>query len=348
MKELRSEQLARQLDRGSLAPVYVLAGPEALLVLEAADAIRSKARDAGFAEREVLHVESGFDWDQLAQAGSSLSLFAERRIIELHLPEKGPGKKGSAALIEYIQHGHDDTLLLVIATPATTAMRKNAWYRKLGAAGAAMFAWPVSRQQLPGWIQQRARSRGLQLASDGTQLLADLTEGNLLACAQEIDRLALLHGSEPVSATGVAAAAGDQARFGIFDLPAKALDGDAAGALRSLRRLREEGVDDVPILWALVRETRLLYRAANAVRTGNIDALMKSLFMPPKRKQQLTRVARRANPQALATLLQHGARADRILKGAQPGRGHDELVTLTLGLAGIAPRQPLIDPDPHR
>lgn len=348
MKELRPEQLVQQLDRGPLAPVYVLAGPEALLVLEAADAVRARARNEGFTEREVLHVEPAFDWSQLAQAGSSLSLFAERRIVEVHLPEKGPGQKGSAALTDYLPHLDRDTLLLVIATPAAAAMRKNAWYKKLGDAGANMFAWPVTHQQLPGWIDKRAHSRGLRLARDGAQLLADLTEGNLLACAQEIDRLALLYGNEPISADNVAAAAADHARFGIFDLPAKALDGDAAGALKSLRRLREEGVEDVPILWALVRETRLLYRAATAARAGRIDALLKPMFMPARRKQQIARVARRINPDTLASLLRHGARADRILKGAQPGRGHDELVTLTMGLAGIAPRQPLIDPDHHR
>lgn len=347
MKELRPEQLAQQLNRGPLAPVYLLAGPEALLVLEAADTVRGKAREAGFTEREVLHVEASFDWNQLAQVGNSLSLFAERRIIELHLPEKGPGKNGSKALTEYIKQLNNDTLLLVIAPLTAATIRKSAWYKKLSVAGAAMFAWPIERRQLPSWIRQRARGCNLQLSTDATELLAGLTEGNLLACAQEIDRLALLYGSQQINADDVAAAAGDQARFGIFDLPAKALDGDAAGALRSLERLRQEGVDDVPILWALVRETRLLYRAANAARVGKVDALLQSMFMPPKRKRQIAQVARRANPDTLATLLRHGARADRILKGAQPGRGHDELITLTLGLAGIAPREPVIDPDHH-
>lgn len=347
MKELRPEQLTQHLNRGRLAPLYLLAGPEALLVLEAADTVRANAYAAGFTEREVLHVDANFDWGQLAQAGNSLSLFAERRIIELHLPEKGPGRAGSKALTDYLQHLNDDTLLLIVATPTASSVRKSAWYKKLASTGAAMFAWPIERRQLAGWIGQRARSRNLQISRDAAELLAGLTEGNLLACAQEIDRLALLYDKQQIGADDVRAAAGDQARFGIFDLPAKALDGDAAGALKSLERLRQEGVDDVPILWALVRETRLLYQAANAAQAGRVDAMMKSLFMPPKRKRQIAQVARRANPDTLATLLCHGARADRILKGAQPGRGHDELITLTLGLVGIAPRKPLINPDDH-
>jgi len=347
MKELHPEQLTRQLQHSPLAPVYLLAGTEPLLVLEAARAVRAKARQAGFGERDVLHVEPGFDWARLTTAGASMSLFAERRIIELHLPDKGPGKAGSAALLDYIKQPATDTLLLVIAPQLTTSVRKNAWYKKLGAAGVVMFAWPVERRQLPNWIRQRAGNHGLQPTADACELLADYTEGNLLACAQEIDRLALLHGQGPLSGADVSAAAGDQARFDIFDLPAKALDGDTAGALRTLQRLREEGVDAVPILWTLVRETRLLYRVARASRAGHADRALQKIFLPAKRKRQLAQAARKADPALLAALLQHAARADRILKGAQPGRGWDELITLTLGMAGMAPRQPLINPDHH-
>lgn len=347
MTELRAEQLHQHLQRQTLSPVYLLTGAEPLLVLEAADAVRAKAREAGFGEREVLHAEAGFDWGQLATAGASMSLFAERRIIELHLPDKGPGKDGGAALTQYIDSAGQDALLLVIAPVLAASARKNAWYRKLAAAGTALFAWPVERRQLPRWISQRAAGRGLQLAPDACELLADLTEGNLLACSQEMDRLGLLYPNQSITANDVAAAAGDQARFDIFDLPAKALDGNAPGALRALQRLREEGVDEVPILWTLTRETRLLYRIARATRAGRAQAALDKRFMPATRKRQLARAARDADPAMLARLLLHAARADRILKGAQPGRGADELVTLTLGLAGTAPRQPLINPDPN-
>ena len=348
MKELRPEQLRQQLARSALAPVYLLAGMEPLPVLEAADAVRARAREEGFTEREVLHVEAGFDWLRLTEISASRSLFAERRIIELHLPEKGPGREGGKALTEQVQRPDPDTLLLVIAAPVESKVRKNAWYKKLGTAGVASFAWPIERRQLPDWIRRRAARHELQPDAQACELLADLTEGNLLACAQEIERLAMLHGSGPISAEAVRQSADDQARFGLFDLPAKALDGDAEGALRSLARLREAGVDDVPILWMLVRETRLLYRAARATKAGRIDALLKQVFLPPQRKRQLARAARRASTDTLAQLLQRAARADRILKGAQAGRGHDELVTLTLGLAGIAPRQPSINPDDKR
>src|SRR5699024_2646928 len=141
------------------------------------------------------------------------------------------------------------------------------------------------------WIKQRARLCGLTLTTEAAQLLAVRNEGNLLAAAQEIDRLALLYPDARVDHEAAASAAGDHARFDIFDLPAKALDGDAAGALRTLFRLRSEGVDTVPITWALVNDLRTLYQATSASRRNGLDAHMNKLFMPPARKRQIAHAA---------------------------------------------------------
>ena len=340
--ELRADQFQRQLDTQPLARCYLLAGDEPLQVLEAADALRAAARAQGFDEREVLHAEPGFDWGQLASAGASLSLFAEKRMLEVHLTDKGPGKPGSAAISDYAKNAPDTTLLLILATPLAASARKSAWYKAIVKAGVAMYAWPLPGSRMAQWVGQRARDNGLTLDRDAVALLAEQTEGNLLAAAQEIDRLALLHPQETIGAAEIEAAASDHTRFGIFDLPAKAMAGDTAGALRTLARLRAEGVDAVPITWALVREIRLLYQAALAARANRLDAMLGKIFMPPARKRQLGDAAGQADPALLADLLRRAARLDQINKGAAAGRAWDELVTLTLGLSGKPARESAI------
>tara|TARA_Y100001968_G_scaffold202818_1_gene186209 strand:+ start:488 stop:1531 length:1044 start_codon:yes stop_codon:yes gene_type:complete len=336
--ELRPDQFQRQVDSQPLARCYVLAGDEPLQVLEAADALRAAARKQGFDEREVLHAEPGFDWGQLASAGASLSLFSEKRLLELHLTDKGPGKPGSAAISDYAKNAPDSTLLLILATPLAASARKSAWYKAVSKAGVAMYAWPLPGARMAQWVEQRARANGLALDRDAVALLAEQTEGNLLAAAQEIDRLALLHPNESIGAAEIEAAASDHSRFGIFDLPTKALAGDSASALKTLAKLRAEGVDAVPITWALVREIRMLYQAALAARANRLDAMLGKIFMPPARKRQLGEAATRADPTMLAELLRRAARLDQVNKGAAVGRAWDELVTLTLGLAGQPPR----------
>jgi DNA polymerase-3 subunit delta len=256
--DIRAEQFEREFARHPLARCYLLAGTEPLQVLEAADAVRKRARSEGFDEREVLHGEPGFDWSELSRAGATQSLFSTRRILELHLADKGPGKPGSAAIVDYARKPPDDTLLLIVAPGLAASARKSAWYKAIAKAGAVSYAWPLPAARMTAWIEQRASSRQLSIDGPAAELLATQNEGNLLAAAQEIDRLALLYPDSTVGSAEVAAAATDSARFDIFDLPTKAVNGDTVGALRSLARLKAEGVDAVPITWALVNDIRTI------------------------------------------------------------------------------------------
>ncbi|HET7313125.1 DNA polymerase III subunit delta [Salinisphaera sp.] len=335
--DIRAEDFETEFARQPLARVYVVAGIEPLQVVEAADAVRRRARDEGFDERDILHAEPGFDWGQLATAGANRSLFAVRRIVELHLPDKGPGKPGSAAIADFLKQDAPDTLLLVVAPGLAASARKSAWYKAAARAGVVSYAWPLPISRMVAWIERRSEKRGLGLTREAARLLATQNEGNLLAAAQEIDRLALLHPEATVDHDEVRAAAGDHARFDIFDLPAKALAGDAAGAVKTLYRLRAEGVDAVPITWALVNDLRTLYQAALAARANRLDAYMNKIFMPVARKRQISDAARAAEPARLAALLRQAARTDAINKGAAAGRAWDELITLTIALSGHTP-----------
>ena len=264
--DIRADQLDGQLARQPLARCYLLAGEEPLQVLEAADAVRRTARAQGFDEREVFNAEAGFDWSQLAGAGATGSLFSARRILELHLSDKGPGKPGSAAISDYARAAPADDLLLIVAPALAASARRGAWYKAIAKAGVVVYAWRLPGARMARWINSRAAARGLALDAEATAALAAYTEGNLLAAAQETDRLALLYPDSTVGGAEISAVAHDHARFDIFDLPAKALDGDARGALKSLARLREEGVEAVAVTWALVNEIRTLYQAALAAR----------------------------------------------------------------------------------
>lgn len=331
---MRPDQLGEHLQRRGLDGVYLLAGEEPLLLREAADAVRAAAQAAGYDERQVLHAETGFDWSELHAAGQSLSLFASRRIVELHLTAKGPGQDGAAALKAFAANPPPDTILIVHAATLDTGQRKSAWARGFDSAGVFVYAWPFPPERLGDWLEQRARGAGIRFDDEALAVLVARTEGNLLAGDQEIQRLALLFPDGRVDGEAMRAATADSARFDIFDLPAKALDGDAAGVLRSLERLREEGVDPVPILWALANDVRLLFQASLAARRGDAWAALGNVRLPPQRKRQIANAAKTRNPRRLLRLLRDAARADRINKGAEAGPIWDELVTLGLRLAG--------------
>ncbi len=332
---LRSDQLAAHLAK-PLLPIYLVSGDEPLQLNEATDVLRAAARAQGYSEREVLQVEAGFDWGALAAAGSNLSLFAERRLIELRMPSGKPGDAGSKALCAYAAAATPDNLLLISCGKLDKQQQKSKWFTALESAGAVIQIWPVEPSALPGWIRQRLQGRGLQPTAEAAQLLAERVEGNLLAAAQEVEKLALLYGSGGLDAEQVRSAVADSARYDVFELADTALAGDGARCARVLEGLRGEGDDPVLILWALVREVRALAQVAAGQAAGTpLETLFQQHKVWDKRKPLYQAALKRHNLRRWRALLRRAARLDRICKGAEPGNPWDELLQFSLLMAGV-------------
>ncbi len=333
MTQVRPERLATQLKQ-SLAPVYFIHGDETLLVNECADAVRAAARAAGYSEREVFSVAAGFDWSALAAASDSLSLFAERRILELRLPNGKPGKEGGEFLRAYAQRPAEDTLLLILAGKLEPAARRSKWVQALEQAGVSVPVWPVEVAQLPAWIEQRLAARGLRASGEALELIAGRVEGNLLAAAQEVEKLYLLHGPGELDAATAADLVADSARYDVFALVDAALAGDAGHAQRILAGLRGEGVEPVLVLWALAREIRGLTLMARQLKGSSLAQVLQANRVWDKRKPQVGAALRRIRGRRWWGLLQQCAQLDRVIKGRAAGSAWDELLQLTLALAG--------------
>jgi len=335
--QLRPEQLAGQL-RSALAPLYFIHGDETLLINECADAVRAATRAQGFAERQVFNVEAGFDWNSLRAACDSLSLFSEKRLLELRVPGGKPGKEGSAALREYAERPAADTVLLILSGKLEAAARNSKWVQALDRVGACVTVWPVEAAQLPGWIDRRMRARGMQAERDALALIAERVEGNLLAAAQEIEKLYLLNGPGVLDLDTVTELVVDSARYDVFGLVESALAGDVVHAQRVLAGLRGEGVDPVLVLWALAREIRALAAMASDLAAGtSLARVLASHRVWEKRKPLIGRALQRVPAQQWRAWLQRCARIDRVIKGRATGSGWDELLQLSLELAGLAP-----------
>ena len=259
----RLSDLPRLLAASDLKPVWLIAGSEHLLVMEAADRLRARARELGYLEREIHDVDTRFDWNELAMAGASMSLFASRRLIELRMPTGKPGKEGSAAIAQWCANPPADTLLLITAEEWSKA-QEGAWFTAIDKVGVALPVWPLKREEMPGWIAARLKSRGIKAQPDAIEMLAERVEGNLLAAAQEIDKLSLLIGEGVLDVETLEASVADDARFDAFRLTDAAIAGDAVRALRMVAGLRAEGSEAIPLMGWLLNQLRVLYRLASA------------------------------------------------------------------------------------
>lgn len=331
--KLRPDQLANALS--DLQTVYAVGGDDPLLVVEAADAIRSAAKAAGYTEREVLHVETGFNWQQLDDASRSMSLFSEKKLIELHMPTGSPGREGSAALKNAVAEPTPDTIILLICGALDSRARKSAWWAAIEKDGAAVYGWaPKPGSELQRWVDQRMRSAGVQAEPDAIELFANRVEGNLLAAAQDIEKLALLFGEQMITAADIEDAVADHARFAVFDLIDRALGGDLKAALRTMDHLRAEGVEPHPLIALLAKEARQLASIATAVAAGeSAERACGAARVFRMRVPLVVAATRRHNAASARWLLAAAARADRTAKGAQRGQPWDDLVTLVTVMA---------------
>jgi len=328
--KVRPDQLERQLQK-ELAAIYFISGDEPLQVMEAADRVRANARERDYTEREVLDVDAQFDWNLLLDAGNSMSLFAEKRILELRLPTGKPGKIGSQVLQEYALRPAEDTVLIISSAKLEGSSKNTKWFKTLDQQGIIIQCWPVSSDQLPGWINQRLQSKGISADREAIQLLADRVEGNLLAAAQEVDKLFLLHGASKLNFEQVASAVADSARYNIYDLVDSALQGDVCRTSRIIGGLKNEGVEPVLMLWALSREVRMITQISEA--NISADAVMTKLRIWDNRKGLIRKALSRHSAAKWKMFLKRCAKIDKVIKGVEDGRAWDELLMLSTQIA---------------
>ncbi len=332
--KLNADQLPRSLSQG-LRPVYLLSGDEPLQLQEAGDLLRRTARANGFDEREVFHADPGFQWERLRESGQSLSLFSQRRLLELHLPNGKPGPQGSDALLALLSPPDGDTLLVIFAPRLDGATLKSRWVKTIEEQGCLVQAWPVDAAQLPRWLQQRLAQAGLRASRDALALLAERVEGNLLAAAQEVEKLALLYPGQELDTEAVLNAVGNSSRYDIFGFGDALLQGQAERSIRMLQGLRAEGVEPAIVLWAVTRELRALADLHSAQQAGRpLDPVLKKHRAWGARKSALQSALRHTRPAQLLRLLQACARTDQAIKGAAPLDPWQQLQRITLTLSG--------------
>jgi DNA polymerase-3 subunit delta len=335
--QLRPEALDGHLAKG-LAPLYVITSDEHLLALEAADKIRRAARSSGFSERDVLSVERSFKWGELLAANQEMSLFGDKKLIELRIPGGKPGKDGSAALQHYAKSLNPDNLTLITLPKLDWQTAKAAWVTQLQQAAVYIEIATVERAQLPGWIGTRLAAQGQSTDRHGLDFIADRVEGNLLAAHQEIQKLGLLYEPGKLSYEQVHEAVLNVARYDVFKLSEAMLAGDPARLVRMLEGLKGEGEALPLVLWAVSEEIRTLLKLKAGMAQGRpLGALLKEYRIWGPRERMMEPALRRISMVTLEAALQQAAQVDKMVKGLRAkqfaGDAWDAMLQLALRVA---------------
>jgi len=326
------EKLAAELKKG-LARVYLISGDEPLLRQQLCDQIRAAARSVGFVERDLFHVETNFDWQALHYSANSLSLFADKKLIEVRLSAAKQPEKAAKALLELASVGEDLVVLLSLPK-ADASVQKTKWFKALETVGVLVQVWPIESKDLPRWIENRFKDKDFRITRDAVLALSARVEGNLLAAVQEVDRLVLSASATDISLEMVQATVGDHARYDVYQWLDAALAGKAGRCLRILNGLQAEGTEVLMVAGVLTRELRALIGIKEQAQVGSLEAALQGARIWPKRKALISRVVQRLSLDELQAL--HGAirAVDAIVKGVEPGEPWGVMANVSMRLSG--------------
>lgn len=327
---IKLEQLPQQLQKLT-APLYTLSGNEPLLILEAADSIRTHARQQGYSERELFTVDQHFDWAELLNAGHNLSLFGERKIMDIRIPTGKPGREGGKALEAYCAALPPDTVTLITLPRIDKQGQASKWFKALETAGTMIPVYPVERDQLPGWIGQRLAKQQQKTDSATLQFLADQVEGNLLAAHQEIQKLALLYPAGNLAFDQVKDVVLNVARYDVYQLSDAMISGNTDRFQRILAGLQGEGTAPLLILATLAEQIRQLITIRKGLDNNQPPAqLLQTARIWGERQKSVITAARRISLQTLMQGLTNAAKIDRMIKGVAQGDVWEALLQLGL------------------
>lgn len=330
---IKPEQLKKEL-KNSLYPLYLITGDEPLQSIESADLIRSAARRQDYTERQVFHVERGFDWEQLLQEANSLSLFATKKILELRLNTSKIGDSGSKALVEYCDRVSADNILIISMPKLDKRAQNLKWFKRLEAIGVVVQIWPIERNHLSQWIIRRARDRGFSIDQEAASLLAEKVEGNLLAASQEIDKLSLVE-STKVSLVDVLESSSNDAKYDVYKLVDAALAGKHKRFARILFGLEAGGEVPSLVLWALTREIRLITGISWGLKQGEpLSKLLHQHRVWDNRAGLVSLGLKRYNTEQWLSLLSRAIVLDQTIKGLRKGNIWDDLLSLGFSMSG--------------
>lgn len=335
---IRSEDLGSLLEKektqGVLSPLWVIVGEEPLLALEAGDALRDAAKELGYSERVVLALSSVSDWSPLIDAATSVSLFDDKKIIELRFLSSGPGIKGAKVLAQFAElvPQIDSTVTVVHLTQADYTTQKASWFKALAANGNVISCLPIARAQYPNWIRERLRRQGQSMQESALTFFAEQTEGNLMAAKQELMKLELLYPGKELTLREVEDCVMNVSRYSIEDLLEAIAQGDVARTARTVNGMQSE---DEPMPFILVRLSSFLRD------TLSLTVNRQAQVMPSVR-QLATQLARRSTPAKITNMLARCADLDRLAKGLTVKNRDDvwsELKTLCVFLAHVSTRK---------
>ncbi len=318
----------------SLSAVNIVISEDPLLAQEACDQIFAEAKQTGVSERNIVEVIDRFKWTDVLAESNSMSLFAELKLTDIRFA-KTPNKEAQNALVELVEGMSSEDFILIRLPKLDKRQKSTKWFKAISQNAKVQTLWPPKPYEYLNWLKQRASQYSLNLSQPAIQILADQTEGNLLAANQMLQKLQLLYDEQTIEEQHLSALISDNAKYSIFLCLDDALAGKGQRAVKMLAKFKSEGVPPITILANLIREVNLCHQVSQGVVQGQSAAsVLAKTFMWDSKKKLITSASQRLPFAMWQRLLARLAFLDRLIKGQEKGDIWQELESCLWLLSG--------------
>jgi DNA polymerase-3 subunit delta len=285
--------LTSTLNQG-IKPVWLVFGDEPWQKNDSIALIKNHAKQQGFSETIRFTVESGFDWQSISEEYLSMSLFANQRILEIEFSSIKIGDAGHKAMLEISErlvkdcqdpHFPQDVIFMLHGPKLDGPSSNRKWFKSLMNIGCYLPLYDIESKMLPSWLNKQARALNVNLSPQASSLLITMLEGNLLALAQELQKLSLLFGNQEITLNDAEQVLIKQAKFNVFQVLDALLLGDCKKCITMLDQIQHEGVSPAQLIWAFHKEISSLNAMLFKLSQGHpLNEIYKEYRIWDKRK----------------------------------------------------------------
>ncbi len=315
--KINLNQLEPTLKQQGLAPIYVLSGDDPILQQDALNLIVDKAASLGFHDKKTFNVSSNFDSPELYLETQNLDLFSAKKILLVRFNSAKLNATASQSFLDWLKLSHPDILLIVQMPKLDADQAKSKWHKTVEEKGQLVLLWPLNDKAFETWLKQRILALNLKIDAQGIAHLKQAFDGNLLAAHNALQGLALAYSQEPISEAELLSFITPEGHYPLFQLTDEILQGHPRKVARILTQLQKQGVEATLILWALLRELRLLCLLSHTPPIP--DASLAPYRLWPQRKMALQSASHRLETKQWKTLFKMAELCDKMIKGQEKG-----------------------------
>ncbi|MDI1353175.1 MAG: DNA polymerase III subunit delta [bacterium] len=252
--QIKPQALAQHLEK-KLSAIYFLIGQDNYLLEDSLNIIKARIKKIHDCEEQILSIQSSDDWNDLSQVANSYSLFSNTVLLTIFYDKKSIDVQGKKILSEYLKAINSRCYILFRA-PNVPAKQLQ-WLVNHDQV-LLINAYPLTTEAMKSWIASQLKIKSLTFEPQIPEVIYQYTQGNMLACAQVIEKLSLSHAiNSKIDINMALEHLSDQCDHSPFELVDACLMGFGDKAIQILRHAVNNKTEPTLILWMLTQEIRV-------------------------------------------------------------------------------------------